>query len=126
LRLRAIEWTDQNEAGRTRVKKTAIIEIKNVTKQYGTFKALNNLRLRVAPGELYGFLGPNGAGKTTTIKILLDIIKPSTGKVSLFGQELNRITLDLKRRIGVVSDKQYLYKEMTAGAGQLPDPGISS
>jgi ABC-2 type transport system ATP-binding protein len=110
-----IEWTDQNNTGRIRVKQTAIIEIKQLTKQYGTFKALDNLRLRVASGEIYGFLGPNGAGKTTTIKILLDIIKPTTGKVSLFGQELNRTALDIKRKIGVVSEKQYIYKEMTAG-----------
>jgi ABC-2 type transport system ATP-binding protein len=97
------------------VKPTAIIKLDNLTKQYGTFKALDNLHLRVAPGEIYGFLGPNGAGKTTTIKILLDIVKPTAGKVSLFGRELNRTALDLKRKIGVVSEKQYIYKEMTAG-----------
>ena len=97
------------------MKQTAIIKIENLYKQYGTFKALENLRLRVAPGEIYGFLGPNGAGKTTTIKILLDIVKPTTGKISLFGQELNRSAMDLKRKIGVVSEKQYIYKDMTAG-----------
>ena len=96
------------------MKENAIIEIQNLTKQYGSFKALHNLCLRVAPGEIYGFLGPNGAGKTTTIKILLDVIKPTSGKISLFGRELNRNVLDLKRKIGVVSEKQYLYKEMTA------------
>ena len=97
------------------MKQTAIIKIENLTKQYGTFKALDDLCLRVAPGEIYGFLGPNGSGKTTTIKILLDIVKPTAGKVSLFGQDLNRTALDLKRKIGVVSEKQYIYKEMTAG-----------
>ena len=66
-------------------------------------------------GEIYGFLGPNGAGKTTTIKILLNIVEPTTGKVSLFGQQLKRDALDIKRKIGVVSEKQYIYKEMTAG-----------
>jgi ABC-2 type transport system ATP-binding protein len=97
------------------VKQKPIIKIENLSKQYGTFKALDDLCLNVAPGEIYGFLGPNGAGKTTTIKILLDIIKPTTGKVILFGQELNRNALDLKRKIGVVSEKQYIYKAMTAG-----------
>jgi ABC-2 type transport system ATP-binding protein len=60
------------------LKPKAIIQIENLAKHYGTFKALDNLNLRVAPGEIYGFLGPNGAGKTTTIKILLDIIKPTS------------------------------------------------
>lgn len=104
--------TNREESG---VKQKKIIELSNLTKQYGSFKALDNLCLTVAPGEIYGFLGPNGAGKTTTIKILLDIVKPTTGKVVLFGQELNRSALDLKRKIGVVSEKQYIYKEMTAG-----------
>ena len=97
------------------MKQKPIIKIENLTKRYGKFKALNDLSLKVEPGEVYGFLGPNGAGKTTTIKILLDIVKPTTGKVILFGQELNRSALDLKRKIGVVSEKQYIYKEMTAG-----------
>ncbi len=97
------------------MKQTAIIKLENLTKQYGAFKALDNLRLTVAPGEIYGFLGPNGAGKTTTIKILLDIVKPTAGKVSIFGRELDRAALDLKRKIGVVSEKQYIYRDMTAG-----------
>ena len=96
------------------MKPKAIIQIENLAKHYGTFKALDNLNLRVAPGEIYGFLGPNGAGKTTTIKIMLDIIKPTSGRISLFGRQLDRSAFDLKRKIGVVSEKQYLYKEMTA------------
>ena len=67
------------------------------------------------PGEIYGFLGPNGTGKTTTIKILLNLVKPTTGNVFLCGRELSQTTLDFKRKIGVVSEKQYIYKEMTAG-----------
>ena len=96
------------------MKPEAIIEIENLAKHYGTFKALDSLGLRVAPGEIYGFLGPNGAGKTTTIKILLDIIQPTSGRVSLFGRRLDRNAFELKRKIGVVSEKQFLYKEMTA------------
>ena len=108
-------WTDQKETGRSQVKQKSIIQIENLTKHYGKFKALDNLSLKVEPGAIYGFLGPNGAGKTTTIKILLDIVKPTRGKVILFGRELNGSALDLKKKIGVVSEKQYIYKEMTAG-----------
>ena len=97
------------------MKQTEIIKIEHLTKQYGAFKALDGLCLSVMSGEIYGFLGPNGAGKTTTIKILMDIVKPTTGKVSLYGQELSRRGLDQKRKIGIVSEKQYIYKEMTAG-----------
>ena len=112
------EWigqTDLRRAGRIQVKQTEIIKIEDLTKRYGTFKALDSLCLKVMPGEIYGFLGPNGAGKTSTIKILLDIVKPTSGKVSLYGRELSRTGLDSKRKIGVVSEKQYLYREMTAG-----------
>ncbi|TET92930.1 ABC transporter ATP-binding protein, partial [Candidatus Aerophobetes bacterium] len=87
----------------------------NLTKEYDGFKAVDNLNLDVKEGEIYGFLGPNGAGKTTTILMLLGILRPTRGRIYLLEQELNKNFLSLKRRIGVVSEKQYLYKEMTAG-----------
>ena len=110
-----IDQRDLKRPGQNQVTETPIIELEDITKRYGKFKALDGLCLRVAPGEIYGFLGPNGAGKTTTIKILLNIAKPTTGKVSLFGRELGSSGLDFKSKIGVVSEKQYIYKEMTAG-----------
>jgi len=91
-----------------------VIKTENLTKEYNGFKAVDGLNLSVGKGEIYGFLGPNGAGKTTTILMLLNIIKPSRGRVYLLGQELTRANLDVKARVGVVSEKQYLYKEMTA------------
>ncbi len=92
-----------------------MIRTENLTKEYDGFKAVDNLNLDVKEGEIYGFLGPNGAGKTTTILMLLGILRPTRGRIYLLEQELNKNFLSLKRRIGVVSEKQYLYKEMAAG-----------
>lgn len=92
-----------------------MIRTENLTKEYDGFKAVDNLNLDVKEGEIYGFLGPNGAGKTTTILMLLGILRPTRGKIYLFEEDLTKNLLSLKRRIGVVSEKQYLYKEMAAG-----------
>jgi ABC-2 type transport system ATP-binding protein len=92
-----------------------MIRTENLTKEYDGFKAVDNLNLDVKEGEIYGFLGPNGAGKTTTILMLLGILRPTRGRIYLFEEDLTKSFLSLKRRIGVVSEKQYLYKEMAAG-----------
>ena len=92
-----------------------MIRTENLTKEYDGFKVVDNLNLDVKEGEIYGFLGPNGAGKTTTILMLLGILRPTRGRIYLLEEELTKNFLSLKRRIGVVSEKQYLYKEMAAG-----------
>lgn len=92
-----------------------MIRTQNLTKKYNGFKAVNNLSLEVKEGEIYGFLGPNGAGKTTTILMLLGILKPTRGEIYLFGQDMTKDSLSIRKKMGVVSEKQYLYKEMTAG-----------
>ena len=92
-----------------------MIRTENLTKEYGGFKAVDTLNLTVKKGEIYGFLGPNGAGKTTTILMLLNILRPSQGTIYLFGEKLSAGSFEIKRRVGVVSEKQYLYKDMTAG-----------
>lgn len=92
-----------------------MIRTRNLTKEYDGFKAVDNLNLRVEPGQIYGFLGPNGAGKTTTILMLLGILTPTSGEIQLMGESLHKNPLGLKRRIGVVAETQHLYKEMTAG-----------
>ena len=91
-----------------------MIRTENLTKEYDGFKAVDNLNLDVKEGEIYGFLGPNGAGKTTTILMLLGILRPTRGRIYLLEEELTKNFLSLKGRIGVVSEKQYLYKEMAA------------
>jgi len=92
-----------------------VIHTENLSKNYDGVKAVKNLNLRIKEREIYGFLGPNGAGKTTTILMLMGILKPTDGQIYLFGEELAKNFLTIKKRIGVVSEKQYLYKEMTAG-----------
>jgi len=93
---------------------TGIIHTQDLTKEYGDFTAVKGLNLHIHEGEIYGFLGPNGAGKTTTILMLLGIVKPTRGKVFLFGKELWADYFAIKRRIGVTSEQQYMYNDMTA------------
>lgn len=91
-----------------------MIETQNLTKRYGDLTAVSNLSLHVEKGEIYGFLGPNGAGKTTTIMMLLGILKPTAGSVRLFGKSIESDYFNIKRRIGVLSENQYFYEDMTA------------
>lgn len=90
---------------------SAALELSNVTKFYGSFKAVDDVSFSVEPGTICGFLGPNGAGKTTTIRIILDILKPSSGSVSLLG---HASALDVRHRIGYLPEEKGLYKKMKA------------
>ena len=90
---------------------TAVLQLSNVTKFYGSFKAVDDVSFSVQPGSICGFLGPNGAGKTTTIRIILDILKPSSGSVMLLGHSS---ALDVRQRIGYLPEEKGLYKKMKA------------
>ncbi len=90
------------------------IQTSALTKRYGERTVVNDVALQVRPGEIYGFLGPNGAGKTTTIHMLLGILPPSGGTISVLGEPMRQDALALKRRIGVVAERQSLYGDMTA------------
>jgi ABC-2 type transport system ATP-binding protein len=90
---------------------SAALQLSNVTKFYGDFKAVDDVSFSVQPGSICGFLGPNGAGKTTTIRIILDILKPSSGTVSLLGHSS---ALDVRHRIGYLPEEKGLYKKMKA------------
>jgi len=89
----------------------AALELSNVTKFYGSFKAVDDVSFSVQSGSICGFLGPNGAGKTTTIRIILDILKPSSGSVTLLGHPS---ALDVRHRIGYLPEEKGLYKKMKA------------
>ena len=67
------------------------LKLKNLVKRYGDFTAVSDLSLEVPTGSIYGFLGPNGAGKTTTIRMILDIVKPSSGDITILGADLSLI-----------------------------------
>ncbi len=90
-----------------------MIRTTGLTKSFDNFMAVNEITLNVKKGEIYGFLGPNGAGKTTTIRMLLGILKPTKGEIYLFDKPLHQDYFNMKKKIGVVSEKQYLYEEMT-------------
>jgi len=89
-----------------------MIRAEALTKYYGRRRGLAGLDLDVRPGEVYGFLGPNGSGKTTTIRILLDLIRPSGGRILLLGEEPRRGGPALRRRVG------YLPGDFAVGGGQ--------
>ena len=90
-----------------------MIKTVNLGKQYGDFWAVRDLSINLRGGGIYGFLGPNGAGKTTTILMILSILRPTMGHINLFGERLNGSRVEIRSRIGVVSEKQYFYPEMT-------------
>ena len=84
--------------------------LENVSKSFGRIQAVQELNVNVPPGCIYGFLGPNGAGKTTTIRMIMNIIRPDTGKISLFG---NGTAKNTKSRIGYMPEERGLYRKMT-------------
>jgi len=86
------------------------IKAKNISKSFGTTKAVNNISFNVASGEIVGLLGPNGAGKTTTIRMILDIFKPDTGSISVLGGPMNETK---KNQIGYLPEERGLYQDIT-------------
>ncbi len=88
------------------------IVIENLTKRYGDQKAVDNISLKVATGEILGFLGPNGAGKTTTMKIITNYLAPDEGKVFVGGKLVTENSLEIKRHIGYLSESNPLYEDM--------------
>jgi ABC-2 type transport system ATP-binding protein len=90
-----------------------VIELKAVTKQYGTKLAVDNLSLTVPAGELFAFLGPNGAGKTTTIKMLTGLLFPTSGQVRIGGFDILKEGDQARQLISYVPDQPFLYEKLT-------------
>src|SRR4051812_3667146 len=90
-----------------------VLALENVTKRFGGFTAVDGVSLAIPRGSIYGFLGPNGAGKTTTIRMIFDIIKPTSGRITILGAPT---ALDVRSRIGYLPEEKGLYKAMTAAA----------
>jgi len=90
-----------------------IISANNLTKTYGSIKAVDSLSLEIAEGEFFGFLGPNGAGKTTTIRMLTGIIEPDNGKITIAGNAYPNLK-PILNMIGVVPESRGFYDWMTA------------
>lgn len=89
-----------------------IIEIKGLTKKFGTFTAVDNISFNVRKGEIFGFLGANGAGKTTAMKILCGLSKPTSGEGFVAGFNINGEQEKIKRHIGYMSQKFSLYSDL--------------
>jgi len=89
-----------------------IIQTENLTKKFGDFKAVDNVSINVRIGEIYGFLGLNGAGKTTTIRLLLGMIKPNAGSISLFGQSTKQAA-KIWNDVGYLVETPYSYPDLT-------------
>ena len=89
------------------------VEVRNLTRRFGDFTAVDDVSFRVAKGEIFGFLGPNGAGKTTTIKMLTGLLAPSSGNGSVAGFDVRRDSEEIKRNIGYMSQLFSLYGDLT-------------
>jgi ABC-2 type transport system ATP-binding protein len=94
---------------------TAIIQTEKLTKSYGSHRGIADVDLEVTEGEAFGFLGPNGAGKTTTIRVLLDHLRPTSGRATVFGIETTADPVAIHRRIGYLPGEFTLYDKLTGG-----------
>lgn len=92
-----------------------IITVQGLTKFFGEVVGIEHLSLAVQRGEIFGFLGPNGAGKTTTIRLLLDLLRPSSGIVTIFGKPISENSLEIRRRCGYLPGSFAAYGAMRAG-----------
>ena len=93
---------------------TAVLETEGLTRRFGRLLAVDDLNLRVGEGDIYGFLGLNGAGKTTTIRMCLRLIRPTSGRVRVFGQDLRSSFISIMSRIGALVELPAYYPHLSA------------
>src|SRR5207245_1516501 len=92
-----------------------MIQLKGLTKRYGSFTAVNAINLEVPHGQLFGFLGTNGAGKTTTLRMIAGILKPTAGTVHINGINVAENPLAAKAVLGYIPDRPFIYEKLTGG-----------
>ena len=90
-----------------------MISVKDLKKFFGDVKAVNGISFNVNKGEIFGLLGPNGAGKTTTIKLLLGLLESDEGNLEVLGMDPEKDEIEIKRRIGYVSEEPLIFKSLT-------------
>ena len=90
-----------------------MIELKTLTKRYGSFTAVDAIDLNVPKGELFGFLGPNGAGKTTTLRMIAGILRPTGGTVRIGDIDVTEDPMAAKAVLGYIPDRPYIYEKLT-------------
>ncbi|MFN4985648.1 MAG: ABC transporter ATP-binding protein [Ignavibacteria bacterium] len=91
-----------------------VIEISHLAKHYGSFQAVRDLNLTVEQGDIYGFLGPNGAGKSTTIRMMMTLIRPTSGNIRIFGLPLHENRSSILRRVGAIVERPDFYNYLSA------------
>jgi ABC-type multidrug transport system ATPase subunit len=92
----------------------SLLEVKDLSKNFGTFEAVKNLSFTVNQGDVYGFLGQNGAGKSTTLRMLLKLIKPTTGEIYFSGKKINISDNTMLKETGAIIERPDLYKYLSA------------
>ena len=90
-----------------------VIEIQNLTKQYGKHRGIDNVSFSVKEGEIFGFIGPNGAGKSTTIRTLLALIHPTSGSATIFGKDCIKEAPSIAKDVGYLPSETFFYEGMT-------------
>ncbi|GFZ30336.1 bacitracin ABC transporter ATP-binding protein [Clostridium zeae] len=91
-----------------------ILKTNNLSKIYDGNEVVSNVNIKVKEGEIYGFLGPNGAGKTTIMKMITNLVKPTSGEIEIFGENLTHKSYDILKRIGSIIEYPILYDKLTA------------
>lgn len=91
------------------------VALEGLGKRYGDFVAVRDLSLRIARGEVFGLLGPNGAGKTTTIKMLMGVLRPTSGRAAILGLDCFERRVDVMRRVGYLPDEPAFYDHLRGG-----------
>ena len=92
-----------------------MISVERLVKEYGSFRAVDDVSLTVPPGEIHGFLGPNGAGKTTTMRMIAGLLRPSSGRILINDHDLELEPVAAKASLGFIPDRPYVYDKLTAG-----------
>jgi len=92
-----------------------VLEVQNLTKRFGKFTALDGVNFEVGSGEVFGFIGPNGAGKSTTIRVLLGILRATSGEVKLFGKDAWNDAVEIHKRVAYVPGDVNLWPNLTGG-----------
>ena len=90
-----------------------VLEIENVSKFFHGLVAIDDLTIKVKPGQIYGIIGPNGAGKSTTIKEIIGLLKPTSGSIEIDGLSLNKSASQYRQKIGFIPESPVLYEELT-------------
>jgi ABC-2 type transport system ATP-binding protein len=101
-----------------------MIHIEALCKRFGNFDAVKDLSLHVDRGEVFGFLGPNGAGKTTTMKIMVGLMRPTSGRVHIGGVDVQKEPILAKQMIGYIPDRPFLYEKLSGEEFMLFTAGL--